>query len=97
MAAILNSSNQPITSGNIGSVIDVSGLVAYVGTAVEVVTPALCAIVISTSDFAGRHFEFCSWPTSGNVDSVIFNSGLVGNVVEIASLCPFVVIAASVF
>ena len=74
MAAILNSSNQPITSGNIGSVIDVSGLVAYVGTAVEVVTPALCAIVISTSCFGGRHFEFCSRPTSGNVDSVIFNS-----------------------
>ena len=52
---------------------------------------SLRSVVISTSGFDDHRFEFCSRPTSGNVDSVIEKSGLVENVggsttVEIASL-----------
>ena len=69
VAAILNSGNQP-TSGNVGSVRNVSSIVANVGygVAVGIVSPcSLRSIVISTSGFRGRHFEFGRWSTSGNV------------------------------
>jgi hypothetical protein len=53
------------------------------------VASSLRSIVISTSGFGGRHFEFGCQPTSGDVDGVISKSGLaenVGVVAEIASL-----------
>jgi hypothetical protein len=41
VAAILNSGNQP-TSGNVGSVRDVFGMVENVGVTVGIVSPAHC-------------------------------------------------------
>ena len=92
MVAILNSGNQP-TSGNVGSVRDVSSMVANVGVAVGIVSPAHCgqllfplpvSVAAILNLVSGRRREM-----SGNVDSVISMSGLVENVgaeVEIASI-----------
>jgi len=57
------------------------------GEPLESCSKLIAFIVISTSGFSGRHFEFGSRPTLGNVDSVVCKSGLVENVrveVEIA-------------
>ncbi len=92
MAAILNSDNQP-TSGNVRDAWGVSSMVVNVGVAVGIVAPALCgqelfplpvSVAAILKSVGGRSREM-----SGNVDSVIFKSGLVENVrveVEIASL-----------
>ncbi len=89
---ILISGNQP-TSGNVGSARDVSGMVANVVVAVGIVSPAHCvqyvfplpvSVAAIFKSIDGRRREM-----SGNVDSVVFKSGLVENVgveVEIASL-----------
>ncbi len=92
MAAILNSGNQP-TSSNVGDAWDVFSMVVNVGIAVGIVSPAHCgkklfpltvSVAAILKSVGGRRREM-----SGNVDSVIFKSGLVENVgveVEIASL-----------
>ncbi len=73
-AAILNSGNQP-TSGNVGSVRNVSGMVANVGVAVGIVSPAHCgkelfplpvSVAAILKSVGGRRREM-----SGNVDRVI--------------------------
>ncbi len=83
MAAILNSCNQS-TSINVGSVENVSSLVANVGVAVEIVSPAHCgqqlfplpvSVAAIFKSVGGRRRKM-----SRNVDSVISKSGLVENV-----------------
>ncbi len=57
------------------------------------VASSLWSIVISTSGFRGRHFEFGRRPTSENVDSVIPKSGLADNVgVEVEIATPFLTV-----
>ena len=83
VAAILNSGNQP-TSGNTGSVRNVSSMVANVRLAIGIVSPAHCIQKLSPfpvpvaailNSIGGRRQEM-----SGNVDGVISKSGLVENV-----------------
>ncbi len=93
MAAILNSidDRRREMSDNVGSVRIVSCIVANIGVAVGIVSPAyfvqqLFPLPVSVAaiwnSVNGRHREM-----SGNVDNVISKSGLVENVgVEIASL-----------
>ncbi len=92
MAAILNFGKHS-TSGNVGSIRDVSGMVSNIGVAVGIVSPPHCvqwlfplpvsvAAILNSVD--GRHHEM-----SGDVGRLIFKSGLVENAgveVEIASL-----------
>ena len=97
VVAILNSGNQP-TSGNVGSVMNVSGMVAKCcGSRWNRITRSLRSIVrpIFTSGFAAAIFKFGSRPTSDNVEeyqSVISKSdlakivGATDSTVEIASL-----------
>ena len=82
MVAILNSGNQA-TSGNVGSVRDMSSMVANVGVAVAIVSPAHCvqqlfplpvSVAAILKSVGGRRRKM-----SGNVDSVISKSGLVEN------------------
>ncbi len=92
MVAILNSGNQP-ASGNVERGRDVSSIVANVGVTVGIASSAHCVqhlfpLPISMAAIlnlvGGRRREMF-----GNVDSVIFKSGLVENVgveVEIASI-----------
>ena len=83
MVAILNSGDQP-TSGNVGSVSDVSSMVANAGVVVGIVSPAHCDQLLFPRPVSGaailnsvgvRRREM-----SGSVDSVISMSGLVENV-----------------
>ncbi len=88
MVAILNSGIQP-TSGNVGSVRDVSSMVTIVEIAVGIVSPVHCdqqlfplpvSMAAILNSVSGRRQK-----VSGNVDSVISKSGLVENVgVEVA-------------
>ncbi len=81
--AILNVGDKP-TSRNVGSTRDVSGVVANVGVAVGIVSPADCvqwlfplpvSVAAILNLVSGRHREL-----SGNVESVISKAGLVENV-----------------
>ncbi len=86
VAAILNSGNKS-TSGNVGSVTDVSGLVANVGVAVRIGSRAhFVQQLFPLPVFAGRHLEFW-WSdivhqrqsTSGSIPSEKSKSGAVEN------------------
>ena len=100
MAAILNSGNQP-TSGNVGCALDVSSMVVNVGVAVGIVSPAHCgqelfphpvSVAAILKSVGGRRREM-----SGNVDSVIFKSGLVENALHCAcDVCGISLTACSV-
>ena len=97
VVAILNSGNQP-TSGNVGSVMNVSGMVAKCcGSRWNRITRSLRSIVrpIFTSGFGAAIFHFGSRPTSDDDEeyqSVISKSdldtivGATDSTVEIASL-----------
>jgi len=81
VVSILNSCNQSALD-NVCSVRDVPGMVAKWGRGIlwNRVANSMRSIVIFTSGLRGRHFEFGSPPTSGNVDSVTSMSILVENV-----------------
>ncbi len=80
-------------SGNVGSDISESGMVANVGAAVGIASPSVSVYkLFSTSGFHFRfhnqHLSFRCRPMSGRVGSAISKLGMVANVgvaVEIAS------------